>query len=359
MKKTNLILCSGLLMSGLVNAEILGVNGSIEVDNSGAELYFNGKHEVVNILKFTFRHTVDDDTDFKTFLENNLKTYNKYINIPLPTSSDTGASYGLSSSGYSPDYSDSRPINQISDTETVIYQPIYIRSKKNLNAQESKFCFKVENTQFDSCDLAEGTDTSFTVQTRQPRSFTLNDFTRSVSQGLWHTDPNDSTQSSIVHTREYHPNGFTLKRVWDENGFRLNGSNYRVLGSYWTKNGGHAYDRSTSTSSLYWIYDVYNKEVRLPFMNWEDGWYTRSMGKIISTQNTIVFGETHGGGEFKTMNANVYGAIIGNPDEKNPLTSRVHFEDTYGNSGFFSFSRLNRGDSRNNGYYNYFVSSAQ
>lgn len=200
----------------------------------------------------------------------------------------------------------------------------------------------INNTTGDSItqNTCNGTTnkSSVVVELLTPRTFTRSDFTYETSNSGW-------SNGTIIHLSKYKPNNFTLHNIWHEEGLRLNGQHYRVLGTY---------SNTQSSSALYWIYNKNSGHINIPFSTTVDtGWKDRIVYGDLNTGEAIIFASSFGSGIYSSNSANISKAFP--PYDWNQSISPdgkiVHFEDKFGNRGYFNFSRISYNDYFGEGYY--------
>lgn len=225
---------------------------------------------------------------------------------------------------------------------------------------------------------------SVSIEKRSPKTFSLSDFTVNLVDSDW-------TDDWIIKAQSYRPIGFSLQRVWDENGGTLPASllndsgitnaPYKLLASY------HpdrpylpAQSHLRGSSSLYWVSNAQTNKLEFPYFDatnfTEPSNQTGSLIKKhpfyfnVNTNENITFVTTYGGiytGRYYNSSKNYANMGLyfkegpgagGLYDDLEPDGKKVHFEDGSGNRGYFSFSRKDIGDNFGNAYYSLAVNSS-
>ncbi|MEX2964760.1 hypothetical protein, partial [Microbulbifer sp. TYP-18] len=171
----------------------------------------------------------------------------------------------------------------------------------------------------------EGTtnNASISIEKLSPTNFSLSNFIASSADGDW-------TDDWIIWAYTYQPQGFTLRRVWDENGLRLNqnqtdffvdsGINYapyKLLASYHPDRPNQpAQAHLNGSSSLYWIENgVVTSRLEFPYHDLTNYTYQPPGPLYIkhpfdynfNTNENITFVVTYGGiykGDYRTASRN-------------------------------------------------------
>ncbi|MEW5251362.1 hypothetical protein [Microbulbifer discodermiae] len=238
----------------------------------------------------------------------------------------------------------------------------------------------------------EGTtnNASVSIEKLSPTNFSLSSFTASdFDTGF--QDTSNILDAWKIQALTYKPQGFTLRRVWNEDaitfssqqlGFHgITSAPYGLLASYQppTVIDTEPFTRIYGSTSLYWVSDTTANELEFPYVNT----YNAIAGGILykkhainfdfNTNENITFVVTYGGAYTTYINFNVPVASRNNanmgwyfpgytvPDyfmDLEPAEKKVYFEDTFGNRGHFSFSRENRSDRFGPGYYKISVNNS-
>ncbi|MEX2964761.1 hypothetical protein, partial [Microbulbifer sp. TYP-18] len=171
----------------------------------------------------------------------------------------------------------------------------------------------------------EGTtnNASISIEKLSPTNFSLSNFIASIGEGDW-------TDDWIIHAYTYQPQGFTLRRVWDENGHSLSSINnllslsgisyapYKLLASYQPDRPYlPAQSHLNGSSTLYWIEnDVVTSRLEFPYHNLSYYEYTPPPAEFyikhpfdynFNTRENITFVVTYGGiytGDYRDSSHN-------------------------------------------------------
>ncbi|MEX2963279.1 hypothetical protein [Microbulbifer sp. TYP-18] len=244
----------------------------------------------------------------------------------------------------------------------------------------------------------EGTtnNASAVIEKLSPTNFSSSSFQKTETSIGWHHFSSWIDDWNIL-TYSFRPNNFTLRRVWDENGLQIDSTQlgrhgityapYRLIGSY-QANPSYPDNENAArgTSSLYWI----EKGVTTSFMEfpsfdgiaYHDGptpYKKFSMNFNFNTNEDITFIGSFGGAfsRFAAIGASdqIVSRNIANMgwyypgfptgasfstylNDLEPTGKKVHFEDNFGNRGYFTFARANLwNDYFQDGYYNFQVST--
>ncbi|MEX2963277.1 hypothetical protein [Microbulbifer sp. TYP-18] len=231
-----------------------------------------------------------------------------------------------------------------------------------------------------TCDNVTN-NASISIEKLSPINFSLSSFTASDhNRGF--------TDDWIIHALTYRPQGFTLRRVWDDNGIiiskeqlnrhGINYAPYRLLASYQPdREQAYPFGDINGSSSLYWISNTTISQLEFPYVdlynyipgNGGETYKKHSIDFAFNTNESITFVATYGGiltelfpignlylspTSHNVANMGFYYPGVTAPDfwmDLEPRDKRVNFEDNFGNRGYFSFGRRDIGDYFGPGYY--------